>query len=97
MAAERAVLLCFAAVIHEAVQEGVGRGGGVGSRFVGRGGGGDCFWRLLVALVCKVGIFVKERRRILGGTRLPRNLIMGVRARRMRVGCIVEGGEVSRG
>lgn len=27
--------------------------------------------------------------RVLGGIRLPRNLIMGVRARRRRVGCMV--------
>lgn len=43
VAAERAVLLRFAAVAHEAVRQAVGRGGGVGRRFVGWGGGRDCF------------------------------------------------------
>lgn len=34
---------------------------------------------------------------VLGGTRLPRNLIRGVRARRRRVGCMVVVDEVLRG
>lgn len=34
---------------------------------------------------------------VFGGTRLPRNLIRGVRARRRRVGCMVVVDEVLRG
>ena len=33
-----------------------------------------------------------EGRGVLGGIRLPRNLIIGVRARRRRVGCMVRVG-----
>lgn len=43
MSTERTMLLRFAAVGHEVVWEGGGRGGGVGRGFGDGGGGGDCF------------------------------------------------------
>ena len=67
----------------------------MGRWFGGWGGGGDGFYARGgwgVSIWCGIGEGGKAGKRggkVLGGIRLPRNFIRGVRARRRRVGCMV--------